>query len=196
MLDQFLAHIQHGVDHVLNISVYYHILFLVVLAIPYEFKDWKRVLFLVTIFVIGNVISLGFATYDMITVNKKWIAFLIPLTILIIALFNVFTAGKKTQNEKVGILFFASLFFGLIHGFSFVGMFESTTGVSGNKFISLLGNALGFEIGQLIIAFVILFVGFLCQTLFRFNKRDWVLVISAMVIGLLIPLLIKTNIFT
>ena len=196
MLDQFLSHIQHGIDHVLNINTYDHILFLIVLTIPYVFKDWKRVLSLVTIFVIGHVISLTFATYNVISVNKKWITFLIPLTILIIALFNVFTAGKKAQNEKAGILFFATLFFGLIHGFSFVEMFESTIGVSGNKFISLLGNALGFEIGQLIIAFVIVFVGFLRQTLFRFNKRDWVLVISAIVIGLLIPLLIKSNIFT
>ena len=195
MLDQFLSHIQHGMDHILNVSAYDHILFLIVLVIPYVFKDWKRVLFLVTIFVIGHSISLAFATYDVISVSKKWIGFLIPLTILIIALFNVFAAGKKTQNEKAGILFFAILFFGLIHGFSYVGMFEATIGAAGNKLISLLGNALGIEIGQLIIAFVILFIGFLCQTLFRFNKRDWIMVISAIVMGLLIPMLIKSNIF-
>lgn len=195
MLDQFLSHIQHGMDHILNVSAYDHILFLIVLVIPYVFKDWKRVLFLVTIFVIGHSISLAFATYDVISVSKKWIGFLIPLTILIIALFNVFAAGKKTQNEKAGILFFAALFFGLIHGFSYVGVFEATIGASGNKLISLLGNAFGFEIGQLIIAFVILFIGFLCQTLFRFNKRDWIMVISAIVMGLLIPMLIKSNIF-
>lgn len=196
MLDQFLSHIQHGIDHVLNINTYDHILFLIVLTIPYLFKDWKRVFFLVTVFVIGHAVSLAFATYGVISVNKKWIAFLIPLTILVIALFNVFTAGKKAQSEKAGILFFTTLFFGLIHGFVYVGIFESIIGSSGNKLIPFLANALGFEIGQLIIAFVILFIGFLGQTLFRFNKRDWVLVISAMVIGLLIPLLIKNNIFT
>ncbi len=195
MLDQFLSHIQHGIDHVLNISVYDHILFLIVLAVPYVFKDWKRVLFLITIFVIGHTISLAFAMYDVISVNQKWIAFLIPVTILIIALFNVFTAGRRTQNEKIGLLFFVTLFFGLVHGFGFVHVFESTIGSSENKVLALLEISLGFEIGQLIIAFVILFLGFLCQTLFRFSKRDWVMVISAIVIGLLIPMLIKSNIF-
>lgn len=195
MLDNFLSYMQHGMYHVLNVNAYDHILFLIVLTIPYVFKDWKRILFLVTIFVIGHSVSLAFATYDVISVNKKWIEFLIPLTILIIAIFNVFTAGKKTQNKKVGFLFFMALFFGLIHGLGFVNTFESTIGSSSNKLIALLEIALGIEIGQLIVVFVILFLGFLCQTLFRFSKRDWVMVISAIVVGLLIPMLIKSNIF-
>lgn len=181
--------------HVLNVNAYDHILFLIVLTVPYLFKDWKRVLFLVTIFVLGHSVSLAFATYGVITVSNKWIEFLIPMTILIIALVNVFTAGKKTQNEKVGMLFFITLFYGLIHGLGFVNAFEAAIGKSQSKLISLLEISLGIEIGQLIVVFIILFLGFLSQTLFRFSKRDWVMVISAIVVGLLIPMLIKSNIF-
>jgi hypothetical protein len=186
---------QYGMYHVLNVNAYDHILFLIVLTIPYLFKDWKRVLFLVTIFVLGHSVSLAFATYGVISVSNKWIEFLIPMTILIIALFNVFTAGKKTQNEKVGMLFFITLYYGLIHGLGFVNVFEAAISKSENKLISLLEISLGIEIGQLIVVFIILFLGFLSQTLFRFSKRDWVMVISAIVVGLLIPMLIKSNIF-
>jgi hypothetical protein len=186
---------QYGMYHILDVNAYDHILFLIVLTIPYLFKDWKRILFLVTIFVIGHSVSLAFATYDVISVSNKWIEFLIPMTILIIALFNVFTAGKKTQNKKVGLLFFITLFFGLIHGLGFVNVFESTISKSESKLISLLEISLGIEVGQLIVVFIILFLAFLCQTLFRFSKRDWVMVISAIVVGLLIPMLIKSNIF-
>jgi len=195
MLDSFLSYMQYGMYHVLNVNAYDHILFLIVLTVPYLFKDWKRVLFLVTIFVLGHSVSLAFATYGVITVSNKWIEFLIPMTILIIALVNVFTAGKKTQNEKVGMLFFITLFYGLIHGLGFVNAFEATIGKSQSKLISLLEISLGIEIGQLIVVFIILFLGFLSQTLFRFSKRDWVMVISAIVVGLLIPMLIKSNIF-
>ena len=181
--------------HVLNVNAYDHILFLIVLVIPYLFKDWKRVLFLITIFVLGHSVSLALATYDVMSINNKWIEFLIPLTILIIALFNVFKAGKKAQNEKVGILLFATLFFGLMHGLGFVNIFESSIGNSSNKLLALLEIAIGLEIGQLIVVFIILFLGFLCQTLFRFSKRDWVMVISAIVVGLVIPMLIRNNIF-
>ena len=195
MLDDFLSYMQYGMNHVLYSNAYDHILFLIVLTIPYLFKDWKRVLFLITIFVIGHSVALAFATYNVISVSNKWIEFLIPLTILIVALFNVFTAGKKAKNEKIGLLFFMTLFFGLTHGFGFVRMFESAVGSSNNKIVPLLEIALGIEIGQLIVVFMILFLGFLGETLFRFSKRDWVMVISAVVVGMLIPMLIKNNIF-
>jgi len=158
MLTNFLSQIQHGMDHVLSLSAYAHILFLIVLAVPYLFKDWKRIFFLTIIFLFGHSVSLALATYHVISVNNNWIAFLIPMTILVIALYNVFTAGKKSQNEKRGMLFFATLFFGLIHGLGFVNTFESTINNSDNKVIALLENALGIEIGQLIVVFIILFI--------------------------------------
>ena len=196
MLDELLSNIQHGMYHVLNVKAYDHILFLIVLSVPYLFKDWKRLLFLVTIFTLGHTLSLALTTYDVINVNAKLVEFLIPITILIIALYNVFTAGKKAQNEKVGLLFFATLFFGLVHGLGYVSTFESLINSSNNKLISLLEISLGIEFGQLIVAFIVLFIGFLCQTIFRFSKRDWVMVISAVVVGLLIPMLIHSELLS
>jgi hypothetical protein len=181
---------------VLNVKAYDHILFLIVLSVPYLFKDWKRLLFLVTMFTLGHTLSLALTTYDVINVNAKFVEFLIPITILIIALYNVFTAGKKAQNEKVGLLFFATLFFGLVHGLGYVSTFESLINNSNNKLISLLEISLGIEFGQLIVAFIVLFIGFLCQTIFRFSKRDWVMVISAVVVGLLIPMLIHSELLS
>ena len=196
MLDELLSNIQHGMYHVLNVKAYDHILFLIVLSVPYLFKDWKRLLFLVTMFTLGHTLSLALTTYDVINVNAKFVEFLIPITILIIALYNVFTAGKKAQNEKVGLLFFATLFFGLVHGLGYVSIFESLINSSNNKLISLLEISLGIEFGQLIVAFIVLFIGFLCQTIFRFSKRDWVMVISAVVVGLLIPMLIHSELLS
>lgn len=196
MLDALLSNIQHGMYHVLNVKAYDHILFLIVLSVPYLFKDWKRLLFLVTMFTLGHTLSLALTTYDVINVNAKFVEFLIPITILIIALYNLFTAGKKAQNEKVGLLFFATLFFGLVHGLGYVSTFESLINNSNNKLISLLEISLGIEFGQLIVAFIVLFIGFLCQTIFRFSKRDWVMVISAVVVGLLIPMLIHSELLS
>ena len=103
MRDDFFSYMQQGMYHVLDVNAYDHILFLIVLAIPYMFKDWKRLLFLITVFVIGHTVALAFATYDVISVSNKWIEFLIPSTILIVALFNIFAVGKKPKNEKLGL---------------------------------------------------------------------------------------------
>ena len=66
-------------------------------------------------------------------------------------------------------------------------------GKTDNKFFLLIEFALGIEISQVIIVFTVLFLGFLAQTLFRLSKRDWIMVISAIVVGLVIPMILKSD---
>ncbi len=193
MFDSFWSNVQYGINHVLDINAYDHILFLIVLTVPYLFKDWKRILLLITMFTLGHLLSLAMASYGIITVDGKLIEFLIPMTIMVVALYNVFTAGKKAPTEKVGILFLSTLFFGLIHGLGFASHFSKHLGKVENKLIKMLEFALGIELAQIIIVFIVLFLGFLCQTIFRFSRRDWVVVISAIVVGLVIPMLIHSK---
>jgi len=189
MLDNFWFNVKYGINHVLDPNGYDHVLFLMVLAVPYLFKDWKRVLLLVSMFTLGHTLSLVLAAYSIVSVNGQLVEFLIPVTILIAAIYNVFTAGKKDRNNKVGVLFFTTLFFGLIHGLGFAREFKMFAGQSENKVELLIEFALGIEIAQVIIVFLVLFFGFLFQTIFRFSRRDWVMVLSAIVIGLVIPMI-------
>ena len=196
MIDNFISNLQDGMYHVLHISAYDHILFLIVLMLPYLFKDWKRILLLITVFTVGHCLSLSLVTYNIISVDIKVISLLIPFTILIVALFNIFTSGKKTHHTKFGLLFFITLFFGLIHGLGFANDLNNLISASENKLLAILEIALGMEIGQLVIAFIVIFLSFLCQTIFRFSKRDWVMVISAIVLGFVLPMLINSSLFS
>ncbi|MFD1161092.1 MULTISPECIES: HupE/UreJ family protein [Hwangdonia] len=193
MLDNFLFNVKYGMNHVLDINAYDHVLFLIVLTIPYVFKDWKRVLLLVTVFTLGHTLSLVLAAYNVVSVNAQMVEFLIPITILIVALYNVFTAGKGAQKEKIGVLFLTTLFFGLIHGLGFAREFHMLLGATDSKLVLLLEFALGIEIAQVIIVFVVLFLSYVVQTIFRFTKRDWIMVISAIVVGLVIPMLLNND---
>ena len=195
MLENFWFNVEYGINHVLDIKAYDHVLFLIVLTIPYIFKDWKRVLILVSVFTLGHTLSLTLAAYGAVSVSGGLVEFLIPITILIVALFNVFTAGKGAQKEKVGILFISTLFFGLIHGLGFAREFKMFVGSSDSKIVPLLEFALGIEIAQIIIVFLVLFFGFLFQTVFRFSKRDWIMVVSSIVVGLVIPMLLNNKIW-
>ena len=193
MLENFWFNVEYGVNHVLDINAYDHILFLIVLTVPYLFKDWKRVFLLVSLFTLGHTLSLVMAAYNVVSVNGKLVEFLIPITILIVALFNVFTAGKGAQKEKIGILFFSTLFFGLVHGLGFAREFQMLLGDTDNKIVLLLEFALGIELAQVIIVFMVLFLGYIVQTIFRFTKRDWIMVISAIVVGLVIPMILNSD---
>ena len=66
-------------------------------------------------------------------------------------------------------------------------------GQSDNKLVTLIEFALGIEIAQVIIVFVVLFLGYIMQTVFRFSKRDWIMVISAIVVGLVIPMILDSD---
>lgn len=193
MLDEFWFNVNYGINHVLDINAYDHVLFLIVLTVPYVFKDWKRVLILVSVFTLGHTLSLVLAAFSIVKVNATLVEFLIPITILIVAAFNVFTAGKGAQKEKIGVLFFSTLFFGLIHGLGFAREFQLMVGASDNKWLVLLEFALGIEIAQVIVVFLVLFLGYIMQTVFRFSKRDWIMVISAVVIGLVIPMILNSD---
>lgn len=193
MLENFWFNVKYGINHVLDPNGYDHVLFLMVLAVPYLFKDWKRVLLLVSMFTLGHTLSLVLAAYGVVSVDGKLVEFLIPVTILITAVYNVFTAGKHDKGKQIGLLFFTTLFFGLIHGLGFAREFKMFAGQSQNKIELLIEFALGIEIAQIIIVFVVLFLGFLFQTIFRFSRRDWVIVLSAIVIGLVIPMIIGSD---
>ena len=67
-------------------------------------------------------------------------------------------------------------------------------GKSDDKLLPLVEFALGIEIAQLIIVFLVLLLGLVAQVVLGRNRRDWILVVSAIVLGLVIPIL-KANIF-
>lgn len=195
MLENFWFNVEYGMNHVLDINAYDHVLFLIVLTIPYLFKDWKRVILLVSVFTLGHTVSLALAAYETISVSAELVEFLIPVTIFIVAVFNVFTSGKSLKRGRISVLFLSTLFFGLIHGLGFAREFRMFIGSIDSKFVPLLEFALGIEIAQIIVVFLVLFIGFLFQIVFRFSKKDWILAISSIVIGLVIPMLFANKIW-
>ena len=184
--------LKEGLFHVLDWDAYDHILFLIALTVVYEFKNWTKVLWLITLFTIGHTVTLILAAYNVVEVDKSLVEFLIPVTIFITALVNIFYAKTASKNTKTNTNLFFALFFGLIHGLGFSTYFQMLIGKTSNKLIPLLEFALGIELAQIIIVFIVLLIGFILQTVFRFSKRDWIMVISAVVIGVTIPMLKNT----
>ncbi len=186
-MTDFFLYLKLGLTHVLDWQAYDHVLFLIVLVAAYNFSNWKRIIILVSLFTLGHTVSLLLANFNMVLVSSKWIEFLIPVTILITAIYNLGASGKNNRSEKVGLFYVITLFFGLIHGFGFATYFKMISG--GNEILPLLEFALGLEIAQIIVVGAVLILNFIFQTIFRFSKRDWVLVISSIVIGVILPML-------
>ena len=195
-MSEFWLYFNIGLKHVLDINAYDHVLFLIALTIPYAFKDWKRWLLLVSLFTVGHTLALLLSVFGVITVQVNLVEFIIPITILVVAFFNLFTAGKNNKNESITLIAIVTLFFGIVHGLGFSNYFKGILpGEATDKLIPLLEFALGIEAAQLIVVFIILIISYIVQTFFRFSKRDWTLVMSAFVIGVVIPLIVQSPIW-
>ena len=188
-MSQFWLYFQLGLQHVLDWNAYDHILFLIVLVASYSFLSWKRVFWLVSIFTLGHTISLFLSVYEIVLVDTAWVEFLIPITIIITAIFNIISARKREHQNNVTILYFTTAFFGIVHGLGFSTYFKMIASGTDSVFLPLLEFALGIETAQIIVVLVVLILGFLLQNVLRVPRRDWILVVSAIVIGIILPIL-------
>lgn len=195
-MSEFWLYFKLGLHHVLDINGYDHVLFLIALIVPYAFKDWKRVLLLVTLFTIGHTLSLILSVFGVVYINPTLVEFLIPITIFVTAVFHLFTAGKSSKNESISFVAIVTLFFGIIHGLGFSSYFKSILpGDATDKLLPLLEFAIGIEAAQILVVFIVLILSYIVQTFFRFSKRDWALVMSAFIIGVVLPMIIESEIW-
>ena len=189
VMSQFWLYFRLGLEHVLDWQAYDHILFLIVLVAAYSFSSWKRILWLVTLFTIGHTLALFLSVYGIVKVDSAWVELLIPVTIIVTALYNIFTASKKERNKNHNLLSFTTVFFGLIHGLGFSSYFKMVASNTESKLLPLLEFALGIETAQVIVVIAVMILAFIAQNILSVSKRDWVLVTSAIVIGIILPIL-------
>ncbi len=191
-MQEFWFYIKLGLQHVLDINAYDHILFLTAMALPFTFKSWKNVLWLATVFTITHCLALVFSVYEIMVVDATWIEFLIPVTILATALFNIVDVMLLKENRTIWFHMLATGFFGLVHGFGFSNYFKMMIMGEEDKLAPLLGFAGGIELSQVVIVLLVLVLAFVVQTLMNVKQRVFILVGSIVVILITLPLLYET----
>ena len=192
-MSDFWLYVRLGLEHVLDWNAYDHTLFIIALCASYTLKTWRRALVLVTLFTLGHSVSLALATYQVVTIDSSWAEFLIPVTILATAVVTIVHALKKKMLSTGLVFGVLTFFFGMIHGFGFAGYFKMIN--DGNILTHLLEFALGIELAQVIIASVVIVLGYSFQELLNLKKIYWVVTLSAIVIILSIPMLVENWIF-
>lgn len=192
-MSSFRLYFDLGRDHILDYANGYdHILFVIALCALYTSRDWKQVLILVTAFTVGHSITLALATLNLIKVKSEWIEFLIPVTIFITAVSNIFKKEDAYSDGNIQINYAFALFFGLIHGMGFSNYLRAILGKSENILTPLFAFNVGLEFGQLIIVVIFLSSCFIFVDLFGISRRDWKLVISSGVAGISLMLMKET----
>ncbi len=178
-----------GWDHIISIDALDHLLFILVLAAVYTLNEWRQVLILVTAFTIGHSITLALSTLDLIRIDSKLVEFLIPCTIIITAVTNLFQ--KTFRTGAIRFNYFLALFFGLIHGLGFANTLRFMLARDQSLGWALFGFNIGLEAGQVMIVLLILIMAQLFLFYLKVLRRDWVLFISAAVFSLALKMALE-----
>ena len=176
-MNDFLFYFKIGWQHIISPDALDHQLFILALAAIYLIKDWKQVLVLVTAFTIGHSITLYLSVKELVTISSRWVEFLIPCTIFITAISNLFQ--KKFTPKTVRINYFLALFFGLIHGLGFANTIRVALASDQSLGWGLFGFNVGLEVGQITVVIIILTLSFIIVDLFKANRREWMIFASA-----------------
>ena len=181
-MSDFSLYFKLGWEHIISTDALDHILFVAALSAIYMLSDWKQVLILITAFTIGHAVTLILSVFDIIRFDPAWVEFLIPCTIVITALFNLFQ--KDFSSRSVRINYFLALFFGLIHGMGYANAIRFTLAKEQSIGWSLFSFNLGLEIGQIFVVLLILLLTLIMTNIAGVKRREWVIFISAAVFSL------------
>jgi hypothetical protein len=177
MMQDFIFYLHLGWEHIISLDALDHQLFILALIAVYSYNDWKKILILVTAFTIGHSVTLALSTLNIFRVSSNWVEFLIPLTIVLTSLDNILMKNQKQTLMRTN--YYLALIFGLIHGMGFANTARVMIAKSQSIFFPLLGFNIGLELGQIVIVFAILVMLFILLTIFKVNKKDWILFVSA-----------------
>ena len=188
-MKDFIFYFKIGWSHIMSWDATDHLFFITVLAIIYTVADWKKVLVLVTAFTVGHALTLFMSVLNMINVKSEMVEFLIPCTILITAMMNLFM--QKQQSVSHTIQYAIALGFGLIHGLGYANYIRMMLSADQQLVWGLFSFNLGLEAGQIIVVGLVLLTVWVSSRIHAKAHRRWVSFVSAFVLLFALKLAIE-----
>ena len=190
MIDLLWFYLKLGFWHVLDLDGLDHLYFIITLAIPYTFRQGKKLLWWVTLFTLGHTISLIGNFYADIPISSYWVELLIPITIALNSVPLIFTKLQNSSFQKGYFLSSTTVIFGIIHGLGFGRYFKMLI-TDENVSFSLFSFALGVEFAQIIIVFNVLVISLIVINILRQERNSWQLLVGALIISQAISMIFE-----
>lgn len=140
-----------GVEHLL--SGFDHILFIIGLVLLV--RTPMKLIKVVTSFTAAHSLTLGLATYGLVSLPQNVVEAVIALSILFLAI-ELVQKEEASESLLMRYPWAITFVFGLLHGFGFAGALAETGLPQGTAALALLLFNLGVEVGQLIIVALVL----------------------------------------
>lgn len=175
-MQDFLFYLQLGWEHIISKDALDHQLFILALIAIFSFRDWKKVLILVTAFTIGHSLTLVLSALNVFRFPSDWVEFLIPCTIVFTALDNIIFS--KNEKKLIQLNYYLALLFGLIHGMGFANSVRMMLASEQDITLPLFGFNVGLELGQIVVVAIALFIHYIFSEVLKLSNKIWIYIIS------------------
>lgn len=196
-MSSFGSFLQLGLHHILTFEAADHLLFLATLVLAHELGRWRPLLILITAFTVGHSLTLALATLNVVQVNPRAVEALIPGTIIVTSLVNLWTwrQGRRANDpppRDADVLwprYVMALAFGLIHGLGFSAVLRGLLGTEDSLLVPLFAFNVGIELAQVVAIATLAVIGAVL-TWRIFDRRGYVLTASGITLGCAAQMLI------
>jgi hypothetical protein len=197
-MSSFGSFVELGLRHILTLDAADHLLFLATLVLAYDLGRWRPLLILITAFTIGHSVTLALATLELVQVNSRAVEALIPATIMVTSLANLWTwrQGRRANDpplrgaQPLWPRYLMTAVFGLIHGLGFSSVLRGLLGSEESILMPLLAFNIGIELAQVVVLGALAVVGAIL-TASLLDRRGYVLAASGITLGCATQMLVQ-----
>ncbi len=171
-----------GYEFMLSRDALIHIIFIIVLIAVFMPRNWLKILASLFFFTFGFSITLTLGALNIIEFNKDLLPFLLPLSVVLLAVYNLTKVG---QNQNSKLRYWLAGLLGLMHGFGFFTEYFSRLTLGDVNYLNaLFPFNLGLILGELAIMGVMLLLMIIFLLILNKKIRDWNLFVSGCGMGI------------
>gem|GEM_PF-5308950 len=187
-------YIARGFEQFLLKSNLMGVMFTLILLLPYVFKDWARFLSLFGMIALGFLFNASITFFEVVTISaqaSRWVFWCMLIFLFLFCLYRLMTSGKKLRNKGDTIFYVIAFIFGFMDSILHEGVWKPVISNASYEFLALVGYLIGYVGGLIMVAILYFLVSYALQAILRFTQKEWGLIVSSMVIGVLISEVVK-----
>jgi hypothetical protein len=189
-MSDFMLWFSTGLEHIVDLDGYDHILFVSLLVLSFPLGEWKKLLIVITGFTIGHSISLALSIFNVVNFSQQIIEILIAFTIFLTALYHLIYY-KSVVTKRPYVLYLLVPLFGMIHGLGFSYLLRAMLGKEENIMLPLIYFNIGIEAGQLIIVAIVVLFSLFLASIIRWPYQTIKLFVSCTIALITLKMLVE-----
>lgn len=183
-MSNFWVYFNYGFHLVINFKQPLLFLFFLLISLPFVSKDFLQLLQLLLLYCLSFMLPFTLFAFGLATIKVYAQQSILPLFLIVLGMYFILMAGKMYKKGTYTLLYFVTFVFGILYAILHSAAWHPYFNINQSGLLLCLSFfAVGLLSGLIVVVVLQLLLSYVMQTVFKFSKRDWFILISALIIG-------------